>query len=212
MLFFLGGGENWNDRKSDFFFLLIGILVAFFDFLTYPLLTLGVPLVLFLSVMKRSEFAQQLLIVMRKSLVWLLGYAGMWGSKWVIGSIVCGNSFFDDVIRAISIRSSVSDISSFYSKEAAFLRLEAIWVNIKVFLKWPYLVLFLAISFVCLYLIKKKALHINLKRLPVYFLIALFPIVWFVVLANHSYEHPRLAYRELGVSVFSILWFITDCD
>lgn len=35
--------------------------------------------------------------------------------------------------------------------------------------------------------------------------ISIIPIVWFMFTANHSYIHPRLVYRNWGITVFALL-------
>ncbi len=45
--------------------------------------------------------------------------------------------------------------------------------------------------------------YIN-KILLLFILIALIPCAWFYVTANHVYVHPRLVYRNWGVSLFAL--------
>ena len=38
--------------------------------------------------------------------------------------------------------------------------------------------------------------------------ISIYPILWYIVLANHSYMHFWFTYRSLGVTVFAVLSFM----
>ena len=45
----------------------------------------------------------------------------------------------------------------------------------------------------------------NLKKCIPYILIFFFPIVWYVVLKQHSYTHVNFTYRLLCISVICVL-------
>ena len=64
-----------------------GILVAFFDLLTYPIAALGMLLVLQL-LMFESNFIKDVIRAARSSIVWIIGYLGMWCGKWVVASLL----------------------------------------------------------------------------------------------------------------------------
>ena len=66
----------------------IGIVVSYFDFLTYPLVTLGVPLCLLLILQAdKITYLQKIKNIISLSIAWVIGYLGMWAMKWMIGSI-----------------------------------------------------------------------------------------------------------------------------
>ncbi|MCL2882059.1 MAG: hypothetical protein FWF45_04105 [Coriobacteriia bacterium] len=66
-------------------FLLLGILTAYLDLFTAPLVTLGFPLVVaalcLLRSNHRSEFAYLFKHLLVWTLLWLLGFAGFWAAK-----------------------------------------------------------------------------------------------------------------------------------
>lgn len=74
-------------------FLIIGMLTSFFDFLTYPLFTLGMPLIL-ISVLGTFSSVQKLCDIVKNSIFWGIGYGGMWCGKWMVGSILTGDNLF----------------------------------------------------------------------------------------------------------------------
>jgi len=55
-------------------------------------------------------------------------------------------------------------------------------------------------------LISRKNKIINM--LPI-LIIGIYPYIWYSVLKNHSYMHSWFTYRSLGVTVFSVLVFMS---
>lgn len=78
-------------------FLVVGIITNYFDFLTAPLLTLGVPLAVVLYRKHRLGESKQLFWTLGTAcLGWGLGYFGFWVLKWLIGSLGTGVNVFAD--------------------------------------------------------------------------------------------------------------------
>lgn len=79
--------------------------------------------------------------------------------------------------------------------------------NIGVIVKWPYIFMLLLFLGGCILLwyknrggcqVKDKVLY----SLP-YIVMILLPVVWLMILANHSWVHSRYTYRELAVTVLA---------
>ena len=86
------------------FFMIIGITTSFFDFLTYPIATLAIPLTILMYMYPPDNFKhmmKELLIIVT---YWLCGYALMWGSKWVICTLITDENVINDAIKSIIIR------------------------------------------------------------------------------------------------------------
>jgi hypothetical protein len=54
---------------------------------------------------------------------------------------------------------------------------------------------------------KKHSLQISWKYL-IFVVIALYPFVWYFVLKNHSYIHNFFTYRNLSITVLSLLFLL----
>ena len=52
--------------------------------------------------------------------------------------------------------------------------------------------------------------HENIKDIIPYVITALFPIIWFVVLKEHSYVHSFFTYRILIITIISIFIIIRN--
>ncbi len=68
------------------YFFVVGMVENFFDFLTYPIITLGIPLIVLLWLKIRDESAdlkENMIFTVKSSVSWGLGYALTWIAKWV---------------------------------------------------------------------------------------------------------------------------------
>lgn len=75
--------KRWRgSEKLLFFFLILGILTSFFDFLTYPLVSFGIPICLYFCLEPDNSFLSSLKTLTFSGFAWSLGYAGMWSGKW----------------------------------------------------------------------------------------------------------------------------------
>ena len=70
------------------FFMLVGMVTVYLDFLTTETLTLLIPLMLILHIRSKQGESRHLKIAVKSCLTWGIGYAGMWVSKWIFSAIV----------------------------------------------------------------------------------------------------------------------------
>lgn len=82
--------------------------------------------------------------------------------------------------------------------------------NMFIFLRLP-IILMLAI--VCFFFILKSIRNRTLRRENIiqcipYLLICFYPIIWYLIAKNHSYEHSFMAYRELAISTLAGLGMV----
>lgn len=179
------------------FFCILGCMTAFFNEMSYPVVTLGIPLFLYL-VMEEKEWKQKVVDEVSLSASWVLGYGGMWIGKWVCGSLLTGNNYFLD---AFSQANSyvVTDIT-----EPSIL--DRIWKNISVIARWPYVIIILVVIlwFIVEYrkvsFDEKYMLSVLKENIP-FFMLALYPFVTYIALGNgYSYNHYWFSYRLLAIT------------
>lgn len=189
------------------FFLGVGMATSFFDFLTYPLVTCGIPLVFYFILKKKGSFLSDFWETIQYGFIWAVGYGGMWAGKWIIGSILLRKNIINDAIAAIFNRTSSEDYG----------RKEAILNNMSAMFETPMKYIFLLSVLVLFFSLVMKMVRdkkIYLKNFH-YLLIAAIPFVWYMVLANHSCVHFWFTYRELSIFIFAILvWLcknLEDC-
>ena len=197
------------ERKNYFYlFLIIGMLTCYFDFLTYPVVTLGIPLLIWLLLLNKKEKKSNvynLKQVLIGTAAWCIGYFGIWVGKWSIGSLVTGRNLFSSAMDAANSRASVTmsseEITRFFPISEAFN---------KIFSE-PFLFVILILVVVFVFLIVRK--KIVLKKQEAFanlwmFAIMMIPLLWFMVLANHSAWHLFFTYRTMSVLIFAIGCYI----
>lgn len=195
-----------KDRYAEAF-LLAGIVTAYLDFLTYPVVTLGIPLCLWLvlSMETCGGWKKQLARGFWNSAFWVAGYVGMWGMKWVLAGITCQSRTLKDAVWSIIYRTTPLDgyQSAFsgvsrtvdailqqydspaygigFGALAAAAFISVVWCGVKARgANW-------AVTITCLAVV------------------ALFPFGWLVLTQNHTAIHCVYTFRIMGVTVMA-LW------
>lgn len=183
------------------FFLCIGILTSYFDLLTYPLVTLGIPLIVWISIYMSGNFQDDIIIIIRMAAFWGVGYACMWASKWILGSVITGKNVLANAAEVIVSRTS-SNVA-----DTAFNYLDVIKAQISSSHQttWEMVVICVIIAYILILMKNKK---VNWHLALTFFVIALFPFVWYGVLKNHSYIHSYFTYRELAISICAFFTYI----
>lgn len=202
------GKRNIPDIRR--LFLMAGILTAYFDFLTYPAATLGVPLVMWLIV-HRNDNGISIGQVIRNCIWWVIGYVGMWSEKWLIGTFLTGNNLFADAAGKIAERSSSQAEGKSISRSGTVAYLLRYSLA-----KWPYILLIggtiLGLLAVGIILRRRGQKHLpscQISHITLLLLVGCIPFAWILMAANHCYIHPRLTYRVLGVMIFAWLSALT---
>ncbi len=187
--------------KVELLFLLSGIAVPFLDLITAPTVALTLPLAMLCILEKDRE--KLLPYLFRCVLFWGLGYALMWAGKWLIAYLQNGPAFIQETINQMKIRADGGSGASLKS------RIEPLMLNIHHLANTR--LLNLAILAYILYtifrIIKNKAFDFrsSLKHILPLFLTALIPVLWTLLLSNHSYVHVFFTYRTLVPCVFCAL-------
>lgn len=193
-----------NNNRLIFYFLIMGIVTSYFDLLTYPLVTWGIPLFLVLAMSSSSEVSFSKLCTFSSS--WLFGYAGMWIGKWTLGSIVLKKNLFADGLENLMFRTShvspdkITPINIFYILGEHLYK----YANI------VYIALILLIFVPLVIAVYKNRKNINwkicLQHNWIYLLICFAPVVWYQIALNHS-VHPY-TFRILWITILSAIMFL----
>lgn len=194
--------ERLNDTRRNYLFLLAGILTAYFDFLTYPFFTLGVPLLAYLGLereclLSAKKAAKDTIFY---TMSWGIGYVGMWGSKWILASLFTEENVILNALDQLAFRSG-----HFTSKKT--MR-ETLWcIRQSINFKSLILMMVLLLGFIIVFSVKNHcSLKINmLPSLGILLLVSLYPFVWYYFTMHHSTDNSYFTWRELAISVFGIL-------
>lgn len=188
-----------------YYFLVIGMLTSFFDLLTYPLLSLGIPLIFyFLLKENQTTMKENLIKLLSFVLIWGIGFVGMWISKWIIVYVVLHRNILEDVMHQIMFRVSSVDNSGATLQNS---RLSGLILNLSIYCKRAYLMIF---SLIGLYYIKKfikskNNINFSNKTIIPLVIISLMPFVWYLLVNNHSSIHYFFTYRTLMIFFFGLM-------
>lgn len=200
-----------NSSTFLLYFFVIGSLTNFFDLLTVPLITLGIPLIILVYYSLKNSYFEQLSLlkniikIVWISLYWGLGYALTWFSKWIIGTLILKQNVLKDAFNNILFRTEGNEKYPLDRANMFHLNLTTMFNKFNISL----LALFILFT-ICIIIIKRKDLSnkINMNSIVIIPIIS-FPYIWYGVLANHSQIHYWFTYRSQIIAVFALLAFLS---
>lgn len=185
------------------FFLLIGIMVGYFDFLTYPVVTLGFPLCTYFLLKGGEVLKENLGRMIGYSASWGIGYAGMWGMKWIIADLTLHTGTIKDAAWSIIGRTESIGGRS---------RMNGGWYVISLNLQeyhWKaYLIVAALLAVFALTALAFAVRFLSLgqiaARILPYLLIFCVPFAWIIVVQHHSALHARFTFRIISVAALAV--------
>ena len=213
-----------NDLFAFVFFLIVGSLTSFFDLLTVPLLTLGIPLIiLYFLTKERFSPLQGVFFIIKNSLSWFLGYGLSWFFKWLIANIALGRDVLIDAFQSVLFRIAGE------CEEVKVTLFSGIRENIyRMMYTYPagplieqptpnspvkyisFVIILLVLIVFAVVAIRYKINFRSVKKAAPLLLIATYPYIWYAVLANHSTIHA-FTYRAQLITGFAVLLFLFSC-
>lgn len=213
---------SWKPAAVGEMFLIIGMITQYLDFLTAPLLTLGMPLCLILLInikeMKKASSLRNWAVLIHSCITWAAGWALSWVAKWVIGTLILTDrNIIEEALNQASFRVNGND-------SVSVSRIAAIGKNIYAMLPFSNvigkgektamiliaLVYALALAAIIFLWVRYRTKAMWKTYLPV-FATALLPIAWYIVMAEHSQVHYFYTYRILMISWFALLAGFVGC-
>lgn len=201
-------------RNIYLYFCLLGLLTSYFDYLTWPLVTLGMPLVFYILMQQNGSRPSLKTMCMDTGLLcinWGAGYGCMWAMKWIITELILHNGALTQAFGAAAYRSSSeSDIPG--STVSTLM----VWKeNIRCTVYPLFLILFiLCFLFLAAQLFRNSSrrlqYHIPFSTVLPLLFTAVLPLLWYAVLKNHSFVHPYLTFRSLWISYLSFFCIIVS--
>ena len=193
--------KNNSFYKTWYIFLFTGILVGYFDLLTFPLVSLAVPLIFFFchenGVCKR--FFRQIGECISFSISWCMGYAGMLVLRWAIASAVSGTNVFREGMNQILYRTAHEYSGTEYSLLSTIKTNLADACNPLTFFAVCAGLVVVAVNF------KKRVKKLNIPLMIILLVVSAYPFVWFFVVMQHSNMHHWMTYRNLCITIYGIM-------
>ena len=203
------------DKIQNFYFyiFILACITNFVDYLTVPLITLTIPLYIFILYkqqknpeMDKKEYFK---ILIKSVIVWGIGYATTWLTKWIVYDVIYNQGLLKSAINQVAYRTQKSNVRT---DKNVWQILTGFMINTL----FNFLVIIIILYSLSLIGFNKYKIKINsisnvFKRtgLPI-LIIAIMPFVWYIVLANHTVLHGIFVYRHMLIFLIGVLLFIKN--
>ena len=199
-----------DDKKLNKLFFISGILICYFDFFTAETLTILVPILMVLGIRfkEKEEFnlKDNILFVIKSLAIWGTAYALMWAVKWLLASIILGESALPHVLGKAKRRVN----GDLYNKTRNDMYSGAVLRNL--YTLYPINIIKKPKEFiipVATYLITQLLIIDYKNKRKINFLltmlfIGIIPYIRYLSLANHSYLHFFFTFRAQFATVMAL--------
>lgn len=181
--------------RCGLFFMSVGMLTAYMDLLTWPLVTLAVPLVILLQ--QKSGTRERIKKTVETSVCWGVGYVVQWAFKWLAATLFLEDNVIADALESLLFRSALDG-------EKTLTWGHVVMKNLSVFCNPPCLLLGGTAVLLTGILLYKKREQIQWNRMIAWCLVGISPFLWYLVTRNHAYEHYWMTWRNLSITVFAV--------
>ena len=188
------------------YFMMIGIATNYFDFLTYPIVSLAVPLTVWFYVYPPDNFKNMCKNLFILGGIWIVGYAGMWLLKWVLCYFILGDFVVENIINAIIDRSE----SHIYERSYPFW--SALTETFRQLCIQPdtvFAIVLSCIASIIAVIIKLQSCirfaKQNYYQLLSFVAISMGVVVYCLIIQGHPFQHGIYAYRLWVTFFFPII-------
>lgn len=181
-----------------------GSITNFFDYLTNPIVTYGLPILIYLLIYLKDEkrtFKEVFFIFFKTSILWFLGYLLTWVSKWIITDVLLHRNIILNAKNQILYRvDGIAEVD---------LTLKILFQEILYNYIGKKELIFFVITIWILFMITVKNVRKskNENKMLILFssIVTCFvPIVWYIVLMQHSYVHRFFTYRNTFLIFYAL--------
>lgn len=193
------------DKIKDIYlyFLIVGCISNFVDFLTVPTITLDMLLFIYILYNQKHNqinLKQSIRIIICSGMIWGVGYGLTWLTKWILYDFIYHkeliSSAFSQVLYRASSTNELVEQCTIYNRLADFFGENML--NLRFFIS----VMLEVIAIMYIYRKSKYNFTFRIDRrffeetIPI-IMISLIPIVWYIVLSNHTILHRHFTYRHM---------------
>ncbi len=180
------------DRCALIFFT-IGALTSYFDLLSTPLITFGLPVTAPLLRRKRMPDYRFLIGCLA---LWCAGYAGLWATKWLLTALFTPLELMESTLAQIRLRTTPVIMAT-----DGLIPPKALWM-VKRAAALAALTVIAALIAYC------RGRQAQMVRYSSFAVLASLPVLWALALQDHSFIHVWFVWRIGLVSVLGCLLFI----
>lgn len=196
-----------KQRIIPIIFFITGALATYFDLLTYPLVTLGMPitLVALLENRRKKKLLEQILLIIKLGIMWAIGYVLLFFTKWVIASIILQKDAISLALNQILFRVNGNET---YPVN----RIDVLKENFNFFFipTAKELLMVAFVIWIIIFLLAKKKIK-DCSVIITLICIAIVPYVWYITFAGHSSIHSWFTNKIQAMTIFAILSAMGEC-
>jgi hypothetical protein len=170
-------------KDIGLFFFIVGMLTSFFDLLTAPIITLGIPLVFYIILNpKEKKLVRNIINIM---MIWGIGYLCMWGSKWIITDLCYHTNIIKEAFGQV-FRYTVSH-EEFHEN--------IFHINL---LNMSHLLIYfiIAVGIWALTWLLRRNKQMTKQQFWSMSIVAIVPFLWTCLTKNHCFAHARYTFRN----------------
>lgn len=193
-------------RKKDIilYFAIDGCIVALFDFLTYPLVAFAVPLMTHMIMEGEDSLLRRIITSVKDGIAFVLGYGGLWLLKWIGASLLTDENVILDGVYNTLHRVGMAEMSEDVLYDDSPLM--SLKINASTIINYQTIII-LAVTLLIIaviIIINRGKLHVDKNIMIMGIIIAILPVIWYIVVHNHCALHPHLEWREWVISFYAL--------
>lgn len=196
------------EKIKDFslFIFIVGCVSCFVDFLTVPLITLAIPLYIYILYYNKSNKDFNIKTLFKYIILWGIGYGITWFSKWIIYDLLYKEGLISSAIYQVLYRAGVKENLTSSFLYAIFVLSLRVIIYFSIF----------HIANLMYFIIKRKCITIEIskdflkKNAPI-IIIMFLPFIWYFALKNHTVNHWWfMVFRNMLITLIGMLLFINN--
>lgn len=194
---------RWTDFFSSnhrifYLFFVLGGMTSFFDLLTYPLFTWGIPMIVWIAMDGQKGEKHRLKEIVICGMCWVLGYGGMWFGKWLLATLILHRNVISNAWSQVVYRSGLGSAETdTYG--------DTLLENIRKVIGVQGLLLSLGWSACMVFRLVKTRGKVATDKCLSFTLIAVSSFAWYFVLREHTYLHQWFTFRIYAVFFGALL-------
>lgn len=197
-------------KNLNLILFIVGGVTVYLDFLTTPIVSFLLPVIVFNLVNYEKEISAKnyLINFIKDALSWGIGYFACWFMKWLLVDILYNEGIiklaFEQMIFRIGFTDNRVPENVFFMGLLNNIVRSLSIVNI----------LLLGIGyFLFLDKLAKKGIkyYINPQKI-IYYIAGLVPIVWYLIIPGHSWQHFFFTYKNMLITYLCIAFILIDTN
>lgn len=193
-------------EREGIFFLVLGIATMYFDFYTTPIITFGFPMIYLCTISAARQQTVSLKRIGANALSWTVGYGGMWAAKLLLTSLLTGADGIGTGMDSFMGRMGITQTEGLESYYNPIVALYTVAKSLFSDERGKSILLGACVAlaiFALIQFLRCKRGFWDLFSHKELLVIALLPILWFMVAAQPTGNHHWFQYRGIAVTFWA---------